>query len=209
MSKQCYDNQRLNDDAFRDLIQRAQQKDKAAFTQLFELFEPFRRKLASKYVNKGIDNDEICQQVDLAFCESVKVYNPMKDSNPVRHLVYRTAQTVRCNYAHQLRGRYDDTVVDDRTLRKLRVFPCGDVASLSQLSDNSNSLLFDNTDNVALAIDVKDAIDALSPLKRAIACMHYYDGMSQNEIADAIGRDQSVVSRHLADIKRFIIRYCE
>ncbi|HPB83757.1 MAG TPA: sigma-70 family RNA polymerase sigma factor [Spirochaetota bacterium] len=57
-----------------------------------------------------------------------------------------------------------------------------------------------------LAAQVERELDspALSPLKRAIGKMYFLDAMTEQQIAEALGKSQSTVSGHVADVRKLL-----
>lgn len=92
----------LSKEEVASLVSAAQRGDKNSLDVLFNDFKPFRHNLASAYVNKGLDIDDVIQQVDYLFIKAVLDYNPELDDNPIRHITASTRQRMYSTYRKEL-----------------------------------------------------------------------------------------------------------
>lgn len=164
----------MSDQIILDLVRKAQQGDKESLSVLFDQFLPFRISLARQFAGKGVDRDEIKQQVDLFFIEAILGYDESKDPSPVRHITLKTRADIWGYYRREYRN---------------------EMRNVSWTNQEAESPI--NFDDIINRIDVQDALLKLSKMQRTVVLMYFYDGMNQYMIAQELGINQSNVSRLL------------
>lgn len=163
------------------LIRQSQSGDRVALEILMDQFYPFRKVLVQRFSDKGIDNDDLSQQIDLFFIESILLYDSKKDKSPIRHIVSKTKRDTWTYYRKEMNYFvYDDFVqwTDDD-------------------SDTNPLSIQTKEDDVVDEIVIRQAIDLIPERYRYIVELYYFESLTQQEIAERLGIDQSNVNRAL------------
>lgn len=158
------------------LVIEAQRGQQDALEKLLNVFSGFRGSLYRLFASKGIDNDDVSQQIDLFFIESVMTYNPDKDPNPIRHILYKTKYDV-WNYYRKEMGYFDDSKRVD----------------LRDTIDAKSDI--DIEEDVTDKVFVDSIMAKLTPRERDMLKDYFYNDMTQSDIALKNGINQSNVSR--------------
>jgi RNA polymerase sigma factor (sigma-70 family) len=155
------------------------------------LFEPFRKSLAKRFIGLGIDEQDICQEVDVCFFKAIKIYEANKDESPIQHLLVRTKLGV-WNYYQKQMGYFKQP-----TLWKTILFGSDD--AFEHIIDQMGGVDLPNMENdVVEKIDLHQAIESLPEKYARIIQLYYFDDMDQSEISRIENISQGTVSRRLA-----------
>jgi RNA polymerase sigma factor (sigma-70 family) len=162
-----------------------------AIQEIIDMLRPFRYALAKKFANKGVEFDDIAQQIDLKLIEAIYDYDEKKDPSALRHLVSK-ARNGMWNYYRKEMNYFDDT----RTTVSLdRIFSSDIGIELNYYSlVDSNSNLFDEN-QIIEKILLDEELSKLTSHQREILFMIYIDDMTQYSIAEELNINQANVSR--------------
>lgn len=160
------------------LVEESQQNNKESLNKLFDVFKPFRYNLASKYVDKGVDYDDICQQVDMFFVMSVLDYDSNLCDSPVLHITSKTRRMISDYYRREL-------------LYQKRF-------SFYGLSYNiEGQLVYEQDNNWILYEEVED----FTELERDVFDLYVKCDLTQAEVAEILGYSREWIRDIFAKIK--------
>mgnify|MGYP000129397019 CR=1 FL=1 len=182
----------LNEQEIRRLIAEAQQGDAVALERIFREFKPFRYNLARRFMGKGIENEDVMQEVDCAFIESVLDYDPSFNSPPKLHIVSKTSRCVLGFYRKELLHR--NRFVPRGLLSEDDIYWKALMASTASRQHPS----FDVDDS---RVDIAVFLEKLDPFDRVVFELAFEHGFTQCEIAESLGTYRSKVQRSLATTK--------
>ncbi len=136
----------------------------------------------------GDDADDIVQQV----CEKVLLLGPEGFSSVENEGAYLFRMVRNCYIDHfnRRKRRMADTV---------DIFT-GNLVDL--LEDTRSAGKYDPVDISELIAAINEIIAGLSSSKRGIAIMYFFEDCTETAIARSLGRAQSTVAGHVADIRR-------
>lgn len=171
-------------------------KDRAeAMEQIYKKLEPFRFALAKKFANKGVEFDDLTQQIDLKLIEAICDYDSEKDPSALRHLVSRVRNGI-WNYYRKEMNYFN---MDKKTL------------SLDEIryreGGTGNDIKFDlyhtfvnqnpefNDERILDRIVFEQGLLGLTEHQQEVLFMSFIDDMTQYDIAELLGINQSNVSR--------------
>ena len=175
----------LQDRRDRDLIDRVSGGDHAAFAELYRRYSPSAFGLANRILGDQTMAEEVLQEVFLSVWRRAGAFDPARGS--VRSWLFaqihhRSVDVVRREEAERRRSRA--TVEPEATEEDVE-----DVIEESWLS--------------ARREHVKSALTGLPPEQRQVIELAYYSGMTQTQVADAMGVPLGTVkSRTLAAMRR-------
>lgn len=176
------------------LVIDAQNGDQDAMEKLLRKLMPFRYAIARKYSNKGVDFDDIAQQIDLKLIEAVYDYEESKDPSALRHLTSRVKNGIWNFYRKEM--NYFNK--DKKTISLDEVRFKGEDES-NEIVFNIHSRLIDsrafNEDEILDRITMEEELDKLTPHQREVMLMCFVDDMTQYDIAESLQINQSNVSR--------------
>jgi RNA polymerase sigma-70 factor (ECF subfamily) len=175
----------LQDRRDRDLIDRVSGGDHAAFSELYRRYSPSAFGLANRILGDQTMAEEVLQEVFLSVWRRAGAFDPARGS--VRSWLFaqihhRSVDVVRREEAERRRSR--GTVEPEATEEDVE-----DVIEESWLS--------------ARRENVKSALTSLPPEQRQVIELAYYNGLTQTQVADAMGVPLGTVkSRTLAAMRR-------
>lgn len=175
----------LQDRRDRDLIDRVSGGDHAAFSELYRRYSPSAFGLANRILGDQTMAEEVLQEVFLSVWRRAGAFDPARGS--VRSWLFaqihhRSVDVVRREEAERRRSRA--TVEPEATEEDLE-----DVIEESWLS--------------ARREHVKTALTSLPAEQRRVIELAYYNGLTQTQVADAMGVPLGTVkSRTLAAMRR-------
>lgn len=170
---------------------------KAATEIVFELLKPFRYALAKKFANKGVDFDDIAQQIDLKLLEAIHDYDEEKDPSALRHLVSKARNGV-WNYYRKEMNYFNEGRM---TVSLDALTAGGDCNQTGQQGEKSSYYDFidDKTvfDEGAIVerLLLEEELLKLTPHQREVLLMYYVDDRTQYSIAEELNINQANVSR--------------
>lgn len=163
----------------------AQSGDKEALQFIFDSFKPFRHKLAQGFMGKGIDPDDVMQQVDLEFMEAVMAYDGESENSAIKYVTVRTKLNVLNFYRREI--RYLD-----------RNVPSG-LSDVSQDDDSHSDTYMQMLSDVKLMLHNNNDFDDID---RAIIALRVDEGLTYDEIADRVGMSKSGIQYRLSRLKK-------
>ncbi len=175
----------LQDRRDRDLIDRVSGGDHAAFSELYRRYSPSAFGLANRILGDQTMAEEVLQEVFLSVWRRAGAFDPARGS--VRSWLFaqihhRSVDVVRREEAERRRSRA--TVEPETTEEDVE-----DVIEESWLS--------------ARREHVKTALTSLPEEQRRVIELAYYNGLTQTQVADAMGVPLGTVkSRTLAAMRR-------
>lgn len=170
---------------------------KNAMESLYKILKPFRFALAKRFANKGVEFDDIVQQIDLKLLEAVIDYDDSKDPSALRHLISKARNGV-WNYYRKEMNYFDNAKTPISV----------DIDWINQ-ANNSGARLsqgecyefliqhiehFDE-DSILNQIMIKEELAKLTPRQKEILFMYFIDDMTQYSIAKELNINQANVSR--------------
>lgn len=170
----------MNDMDILTEVIRAQSGDEESLNNLFNQFQPFRTSLLNRFSNKGLDNDDVRQQIDMFFVEAVLSYDHNKDDSPLRHIISKTRRDTWTYYRKEM-GYFDPRRIDD----------------ISAVDESDSSLVILEEDDIIDSIILRDAINKLPSNYQQVIKLYYFGHYTQEEIADMLSVNQSSVNRTL------------
>lgn len=169
----------------RDLIERTAAGDTDAFSELYRRYAPAAYGLAARVLGEASLAEEVLQEVFVSVWRRSSSYDPARGSLRswvLAQIHHRAVDVVRREEAE--RRRSQAIVTDDRPED-----PIGDVVEEGWLADRR-----------AL---VREALVALPPDQRRVIELAYYGGLTQTQVASAMGIPLGTVkSRTLAAMRR-------
>jgi RNA polymerase sporulation-specific sigma factor len=181
---------------------------KEAVEHILEMLKPFRYALAKKFANKGVEFDDIAQQIDLKLVEAIYDYDERKDPSALRHLVSKTRNGI-WNYYRKEMNYFDETKT---TVSLDAVFNNNDDTLPTGVNSNYYNFVDDDKtfdeDSIVEKILIEEELAKLTPRQREIIFMCFIDDMTQYDIAEELSINQANVSRAksrgIANIKNSI-----
>jgi RNA polymerase sigma-70 factor, ECF subfamily len=165
----------------RDLVQRAQNGDKAAFSQLVSVCADGARSVAIRYLGRSTDVDDILQDAfSQAFVRLPDLDAPERFPEWLRVIVRN-----RCLSHLRRRGR-DVVYSEAADLGDLQI------SELTITSTPEDEFLAGEQSRV-----LRSAIDRLSPPHRAVTTLHYLEGKPYSEIAQLLRVSISTIEGRL------------
>jgi len=162
---------------------------KIAIENVLEIMRPLRLSLLNKFVNKGVESDDLLQQIDLIMIESLYDYDETKDKSALRHIVYRAKNGI-WNYYRKEMNYFDDK---KKTL-SINFAEYDKSDDKVYKLDKNLSVPF-NEDMVIDKIMIDEELSKLTPHQKEILLLHFINDMKQNDIAEVLNIHQSNVSR--------------
>lgn len=172
---------RLTDVETKELVFQAQQGDKEKLTELYNAFEDFRLNLAKSFYGKGVDWEDIQQEVDKNFMLSVYGYDPNKSDSAILHIVSRTKRTTLNYYNTEL--EYKNNV----TLKPI-IYPEDGLVGTLDVSEEY--------------LDFIDEVSDFSDEEKKVIFYYFVLGYTQEETAREIGISRMKVQRISQKIKK-------
>lgn len=152
---------------------------------ILEQFKPFRHSLARKFANKGVEFDDICQQIDLKMIEAMYDYEEILDPSAIRHITSKARNGIWNFYRKEM-----DYFDDDRKTISL---------DGSELGGEGIHILHDSNtfdeDAIVDRVIIEQELESLTEHQKDILLMYYIGEMKQDEIARELNIHQTNVSR--------------
>ena len=180
----------MTDEQLRKYIADAQNGDSEATMKILDEFEQFRSNQVKRYSTKGLDYDDVKQEVDTLMCTAIMNYDPAKDPSPVRHITTFTKVKMWTYYRKEknfFRGK------------KHILYP--DMQALEKILESRNIEYYRHDDTEDIVIDslvAEELLTCLSDREKECVIMYYMEDKTQQEIADYLNVDQATVSRAIA-----------
>jgi RNA polymerase sigma factor (sigma-70 family) len=164
---------------------------KKALEQIMETLKPFRYALAKKFANKGVEFDDIAQQIDLKLIEAIYDYDEKKDPSAIRHLVSKTRNGI-WNYYRKEMNYFDENKC---TVSLETIVAIGEFGTNFDFhSFITDGKVFDEN-AIIEKILLDEELAKLTPHQREILFMIFVDDMTQYSIAEELNINQANVSR--------------
>lgn len=170
-----------------ELILKAQQGDFSAFEQLVFRYDKEVLTIAARFVRSSDDAKDIYQEVFLRVYQSLRKF---KMQSEFATWLYRITTNV-C-LTHRSRRKKHTHVPIDEEYDESEGDPHGSraVASNDPLPDQ-------RAIDQEVAVNVREALESLSPQQRLVFTMKHYQGMKLREIAEAMQCSDGTVKKHL------------
>jgi RNA polymerase sigma factor (sigma-70 family) len=165
---------------------------KEAISKIIEMLKPFRYALAKKFANKGVEFDDIAQQIDLKLIEAIYDYDEKKDPNALRHLVSKTRNGI-WNYYRKEMNYFDE---DKSPVSLDAIVAHNEMGIKTSYYDfvDDKSKTFDE-DQIIEKILLEEELAKITPHQREVLFMIFVDDMTQYSIAEELNINQANVSR--------------
>jgi len=169
----------------RELIQRAQQGDKAAFRRLVERHQRRAFAIAMGLVRDENDARELVQD---AFLRVYKGLNSFQGGSSFFTWLYRIVTNLAIDLMRKP-GRRDAELQDGQAIDEATDFP------LISRIDGADPM--DVLRRQEIAARIKTALEALPPYHRGVILMREVEGMSYEEMAQAMGVSKGTIMSRL------------
>jgi RNA polymerase sigma-70 factor (ECF subfamily) len=169
----------------RELIQRAQQGDKAAFRRLVERHQRRAFAIAMGLVRDENDARELVQD---AFLRVYKGLNSFQGGSSFFTWLYRIVTNLAIDLMRKP-GRRDAELQDGQVIDEATEFP------LISRIDGADPM--DVLRRQEIAARIKTALEALPPYHRGVILMREVEGMSYEEMAQAMGVSKGTIMSRL------------
>ena len=174
----------------KQLVRQVKRGEVAAFRELVELYEARAHAIALGVIGNREDAEDIVQD---AFLKAYKNINSFRGTSSFYTWLYRIIFNLSIDYTRKRYRTAESSVGDQATL---------DV-SLQRASAGVHELLGSTSspdialERQELQIQIRAAIDKLSPEHRAVILLREFDGLSYNEISDVVGISKGTVMSRL------------
>lgn len=161
--------------------------------QIMESLRPFRYALAKKFANKGVEFDDIAQQIDLKLIEAIYDYDDKKDPSALRHLVSKARNGI-WNYYRKEMNYFDE----NKKTVSLDNIAWNDGFTTEIMPTCFQNIKGDSAFNENAIIEkilLDEELAKLTPHQREVLFMIYIDDMTQYSIAEELNINQANVSR--------------
>lgn len=178
----------MDNETVKDLIKRIQNGDSTAMDCLYKDFRIFGNNIMSKYSNKGVDSQDIKQQIDLSFCEGVNIYDENLFDNAPVYLIKKVKNDVWTFYRKEQgykKVKGNDILIDSTELEEM-IPRQGDECLSRELMD--------------LGVIIHSALEYLSEDDKQIIEWYYFKELTQEEIGLKIGISKQGVEKKLKRI---------
>ena len=169
----------------RELIQRAQQGDQAAFRKLVERHQRRAFAIAMGLVRDENDARELVQD---AFLRVYKGLNSFQGGSSFFTWLYRIVTNLAIDLMRKP-GRRDAELLDGQVIDEATEFP------LISRIDGADPM--DVLRRQEIAARIKTALEALPPYHRGVILMREVEGMSYEEMAQAMGVSKGTIMSRL------------
>ncbi len=168
--KQTLEDNKLIDE---DLVQRVLQGDKTAFDLLVIKYQHRIIQLVNRYVKDPMEAQDVAQE---AFIKAYRALGNFRGESAFYTWLYRIAINTAKNYLVSRERRYSDYQIDVQEAEQIENAP-----QLKALENPENLLLNDEIVKV-----IKQAIEKLPEEMRIAITLREFEGMSYEEIAQAM-----------------------
>lgn len=156
-----------------------------AIENILNMFEPFRKSLAGKYANKGVEFEDICSQIDLKMIEAICDYDELKDSSAIRHITSKTKNGIWNFYRKEMDYFDPDRKTLSLDVRHYSGFNWEDILESDCPSENE----------IVERIFIDQELHKITEHQREVLKLYYISDRPQEEIAEMLNINQANVSR--------------
>ena len=167
------ENIRHSEDLDQDLVRRVQQGDKSAFDLLVIKYQHKIVHLVNRYVKDPSEAQDVAQDT---FIKAYKALGEFRGESAFYTWLYRIAINTAKNYLLSRSRRHSDYEVDMQDAEQIENAP-----QLKDIETPENQLMNDQIVEV-----IKSAIDKLPEEMRIAIMLREFEGMSYEEIAEAM-----------------------
>lgn len=164
---------RLSEDLDQDLVRRVQQGDKAAFDLLVIKYQHRIVHLVNRYVKDPSEAQDVAQD---SFIKAYKALGDFRGDSAFYTWLYRIAINTAKNYLLSRSRRHSDYEVDMQDAEQIENAP-----QLKDIDTPEHQLMNDQI----IAV-IKSAIEKLPEEMRIAITLREFEGMSYEEIAEAM-----------------------
>lgn len=164
------------------LIERILSGDKAAFGEILDAHQPPVYRLALRYTDCVADAEDLTQEIFLAVYTSLPKF---QGRSAFGTWVYRIALNHCLEF--QRKRRFETTPLDD---------------SLNLRNDDRQADPVEVAHQKQVASQVEEALNSLSPLHRDVVVLHELQGLTYQEVADALDVPVGTVKSRLSNAFR-------
>ena len=164
---------RHSEDLDQDLVRRVQQGDKSAFDLLVIKYQHKIVHLVNRYVKDPTEAQDVAQDT---FIKAYKALGEFRGESAFYTWLYRIAINTAKNYLLSRTRRHSDYEVDMQDAEQVENAP-----QLKDIETPENQLMNDQIIEV-----IKSAIDKLPEEMRIAIMLREFEGMSYEEIAEAM-----------------------
>lgn len=164
---------RLSEDLDQDLVRRVQQGDKAAFDLLVIKYQHRIVHLVNRYVKDPSEAQDVAQD---SFIKAYKALGDFRGDSAFYTWLYRIAINTAKNYLLSRSRRHSDYEVDMQDAEQIENAP-----QLKDIETPEHQLM-----NEQIIAVIKSAIEKLPEEMRIAITLREFEGMSYEEIAEAM-----------------------
>lgn len=165
---------------------------KEAIERIYKKLKPFRFALAKKFSNKGVEFDDIVQQIDLKLLEAIYDYDEDMDPSALRHLTSKARNGIWNYYRKEMNYFNTDKSTISLDAMLIQVGTTDYLVDFYSIIDGT--IGFDE-DAIIDKITISDEISKLTPHQKEVLFMIFIDDMTQYSIAEELKINQANVSR--------------
>jgi RNA polymerase sigma factor (sigma-70 family) len=169
-----------------------------ALEDILNQFEPFRKSLTKKFAGKGVDFDDICQQIDLKLIEGIWDYDEELDPSAIRHITSKARNGIWNYYRKEMDYFNDERKTVSLDNVHIKIHNNGiieEIVDTYGLGVYSNSAMEFDEDAIIDRIMLEQEIESLTDHQKDVLLMYYMLDMTQEEIAESLAIHQTNVSR--------------
>lgn len=166
------------------IVARCKKYDKAAFVELFKMYEKYLYKLCYSYVQNEQDALDIAQEVYIKVFRNISQFNEKKPFHP-----WFSAIAVNTCLNFKRASRYDSVSLDSRDEEDQALEDM-----LAAQYDLEDEVMFNETERL-----IRENLEHLKPKLRMVLMLRYYEGLSYEEIS-------AVLKEPLGTVKTDIYR---
>jgi len=168
------DQTRNNADLDKELVQRVQQGDKSAFDLLVLKYQHRIIQLVNRFIKDPSEAQDVAQE---AFVKAYRALGNFRGDSAFYTWLYRIAINTAKNYLMSRTRRHTDYEVDLQDAEQVENVP-----QLKGMETPDNDIM-----NEQIIDAIREAIDDLPEDMRTAITLREFDGMSYEEIAEAMG----------------------
>jgi RNA polymerase sigma factor (sigma-70 family) len=171
------------------------QEKKDYLEEIFEMLKPFRHALVWRFAKKGVDFDDIIQEIDLKLIEAIYDYDKTLATSAFRHLVSKTRNGIWNYYRKEM--HYFNETRSPYSIEGLQIciHSNGDTRKFGDLYDSIELSVPFNEKEIIEKIILEEELEKLSEHQKEVLLMYFVDDMKQCAIAEELDINQANVSR--------------
>jgi len=153
--------------------------------------KPFRHALAKRFSGKGVEFDDIVQELDMKLIEAIYDYDETLDPSALRHVTAKTRNGV-WNYYRKMMNYFDDNKRELSLSAEFGEYQYGSrwFYPLDQLEDTAW-----DEETIVQRLAVEEELAKLTPHQQRVLQMYFIEDRTQYDVAEELSITQANVSR--------------